>query len=146
MSIRPSEEILLIPPDEYSLANIIRTLDPRDMMFSGNHEHYLSVGLSALAGIDRGLAHRRAPWPVTRILDLPSGYGRITRSLRARFPDSHITVCDTDAAAVEFCVQTFGARGVASRDDIGALDLGDSYDLIWIGSLLTHLDAAGAEG
>src|SRR5207253_2279296 len=68
----------------------------------------------------------------------PSGYGRVTRVLRARFPDAAITVCDIDRAGVAFASARFGARGVCSLDDFRLLELGEAFDLIWVGSLITH--------
>src|SRR5204863_8296827 len=46
---------------------------------------------------------------VGRILDLPCGYGRVMRAIRAEFPEAHITACDIDPHAVDFCAETFGA-------------------------------------
>ncbi|MGG5887557.1 methyltransferase [Falsiroseomonas sp. HC035] len=37
-----------------------------------------------------------------KILDLPCGFGRVTRVLRVRFPHASITACDLDREGVEF--------------------------------------------
>ncbi|WP_458095237.1 glycosyltransferase [Roseomonas sp. WA12] len=105
-------------------------------MFDGSGEHYLRVGLSALGIIEAALAD--APPPRT-ILDLPCGFGRVTRMLRARYPDAAITVCDLDRPGVDFAAATFDARGVYSEPNFRDLHLGGPFDLIWVGSLLTHL-------
>ncbi len=126
---------LLVPPD-FPLAGLVPDLSDDDQMFQEGSEPYLRVGLSALRLIEA--ACRDAP-PPRRILDIPSGHGRVTRILRARFPDAAITVCDLDRGAVDYAAATFGANGVYSSQDFRGLDLGEPYDLIWVGSLLTHL-------
>ena len=50
-----------------------------------------------------------------RILDMPCGHGRVTRVLRARFPDAAITVCDIDRDGAGFASDRFGARGVGRQ-------------------------------
>lgn len=78
-----------------------------------------------------------------RILDLPCGHGRALRAFRAAFPDAELTACDIDRDGVDFCARTFGARPVYSDPDPRRIDLGeDRFDLIYVGSLLTHLDEA----
>lgn len=105
-------------------------------MFDGSGEHYLQVGLSALDVIKAAL--QGAPTPRT-ILDLPCGFGRVTRVLRAQYPAAAITVCDLDRAGVDFASATFRARGVYSKPNFRDLQLDGPFDLIWVGSLLTHL-------
>jgi SAM-dependent methyltransferase len=107
-----------------------------DTMFQGSTEQYVSVGLSALRIIEAALEGRPTPG---RILDLPCGYGRITRILRARFPNASITVSDIDRDGVAFTSGRFRARGVPSSGDFCSLNLGGPFDLIWVGSLMTHL-------
>ena len=123
-------------PDGFALGNLNTKLSPQDTMFDGSGEHYLQVGLSALGIIEAALLD--APPPRT-ILDLPCGFGRVTRMLRARYPEAAITVCDLDRPGVDFAAATFGARGVYSEPNFRDLYLGGTFDLIWVGSLLTHL-------
>jgi cyclopropane fatty-acyl-phospholipid synthase-like methyltransferase len=59
--------------------------------------------------------------------------------LRAAFPDAHLTVCDLDRDAVDFCAAEFNATPVYSQEDISSVSLDQSFDLIWCGSLFTHL-------
>ena len=112
------------------------TVSKADTMMS-NDPHYLSVGESALAIVERALGGMEP----ASILDLPCGFGRVTRVLRARFPQASITVSDLDRPGVDFSAYRFGARGVYSVQDFRELDLGETYDLIWVGSLMTHLPA-----
>jgi SAM-dependent methyltransferase len=104
-------------------------------MYDGRDAHYLAVGACALDCVVAALAGR-VP---RRILDLPCGYGRVTRFLRARFPRAEITACDLERDGVDFCAARFGARPVYSTEDLGKLRISGRFDLIWVGSLITHL-------
>lgn len=126
---------LTLPPG-FAIPDLVTELSPADSMFEGLSDHYLSVGLSALNVIEAAMLGAAAP---RRILDLPSGFGRVTRMLRARYPAAEITVCDLDRQGVEFAAATFGAHGVYSTPDFRDLQLNGTFDLIWVGSLLTHL-------
>ncbi len=123
-------------PAGFGLPGLIAELSPQDSMFDGGDAHYLDVGLSALKIIEAALIG--APEP-RRVLDIPCGFGRVTRMLRARYPHAQITVCDLDRAAVDFTAATFSAEGVYSSQDFRHLNLSGQFDLIWVGSLLTHL-------
>jgi SAM-dependent methyltransferase len=59
--------------------------------------------------------------------------------LRAAFPEAAITACDLDRGGVQFCEQTFGVAGAVSERRLDELSLGRAYELVWCGSLLTHL-------
>ena len=105
-------------------------------MFEGDGGHYLRVGLSALDLIEAAMTG--APGPRT-VLDLPCGFGRVTRVLRARYPAAAITACDLDHPAVDFAAATFAAQPAYSQPNFRDLQLNGPFDLIWVGSLLTHL-------
>lgn len=126
---------LTLPP-EFPLPGMVTEVSPRDTMFDGSDAHYLSAGLSALRAIEAAIGKGQAP---RRILDMPCGHGRVTRVLRARFPDAAITVCDIDRDGVDFASDRFAARGVYSDTDFRRLAFDENYDLIWVGSLITHL-------
>lgn len=126
---------------------LIETISPHEQMAATGRDHYFQAGRSALARIRAGLAEagRRAddpdPYGVRTILDLPCGQGRVLRHLRHAFPNAEITACDVCREGVDFCAETFGAIPVYSKDDPEEIDLPrDHFDLIWVGSLLTHLD------
>ncbi len=125
---------LLLPPG-FPLPLMDQAIAERDTMYRDEDAHYLSVGLSALRIIEEALegAEPRS------VLDLPSGFGRVTRVLRARFPQAAITACDLDSDGVAFCAAQFGVRAADSVRDFNQLLLGETYDLIWVGSLITHL-------
>ncbi len=104
-------------------------------------------GYQAAAFVTDAVLHTdRARPPVTG-LDLGCGYGRVLRHLVTAFPKTEWTACDLDARAVRFCQREFGATPVYSEPRIRNVDFPDSaYDVVWMGSLLTHLDAeANAE-
>jgi len=120
----------------------------RDAMFvKGGYrpaEHYLRVGLSAMRCIDSVLDRAPKSLRVTSILDFACGYGRILRFLRPSFPDARITASDLDKNAAVFCARTFQAETFLSKKDFTRFSLPGSYDLIWCGSLLSHLDESAA--
>lgn len=129
---------LSVPPD-YPYQNVVDIVSRSDEMLAGeDYAHYLDVGLSALANVALALKGRTSP---ASILDMPCGHGRVTRALKAAFPDSALFVSDIDSDSVDFCARTFGAHGLASQPDFRTLDFGRRFDLIWVGSLITHLPA-----
>ena len=111
----------------------------RDGMYAGNGEDYFCVGLSAIECIDDVLSSGSFPEP-TDVLDLPCGYGRELRFLVQRFPKAKFTACDIQPAAADFCARAFGAFAVHSKPDVRELSFTGSFDLIWCGSLITHLN------
>jgi SAM-dependent methyltransferase len=122
--------------------SVIRSISANDRMFDPDYpEAYFLYGQSALHHIRHAFAVSGVPDP-RRILDIPSGHGRVLQTLRAAFPEAEITACDIDRDGVDFCARTFAARGVYSRPDPRELELNSSFDLIWVGSLLTHFDAS----
>lgn len=122
------------PPD------ILSTISPNDDMYIKKlPEHYFRVGISALRCIQLAmLTTDRTGFQ--HILDFPSGHGRVLRVLKAAFPKATITACDLDRDAVDFCAKTFGAIPIYSTEQPEQISIQGSFDLVWCGSLLTHLD------
>src|SRR5437763_14885025 len=75
-----------------------------------------------------------------RFLSFASGYWPVLRFLVCRFSGACFTACDLDRQAVEFCSRTFGASPLYSKSDFREVEIDGEFDLIWCGSLLTHLD------
>jgi SAM-dependent methyltransferase len=125
------------PPDPPGLCTEI---SPDDEMYTDSVEHYFGVGRLALDDIRLALSAAGRPDPET-ILDLPCGHGRVLRYLRAGFPSAQVTACDLNRSGVDFCAETLGATPLYSAEDPRDIPLENSFDLIWCGSLLTHLDA-----
>jgi SAM-dependent methyltransferase len=118
------------------------TFAERDPMFNGDHDSYLAISRSALGAIVHALAAAGISQPKT-ILDLPCGYGRVTRALRAAWPAADLVAADQSTVAVAFCVEQFAAAGWV-LEDYPALEQGEGqlerFDLIWSGSLLSSIE------
>ena len=127
------------------LCNVSARVHPNDTMHAiSSDEEYLSAGLSALRCIQYSLNDSNKNCNVRTILDFPCGYGRVLRFLRARFPDADVNVSDIDREAVDFCTGVFGAIPEMSNRDFTKLSTSRKFDLIWCGSLITHIDEAAA--
>jgi SAM-dependent methyltransferase len=102
--------------------------------------HSVDNAQSAISNITESLALVDRSWAdVGAFLDMPSGYGRVTRLLVKHLPPYNLTACDVDRAAVRFCVAEFGVHGVVVDRDPAQTRLPTRYDVVFIGSLLTHL-------
>jgi CBS domain-containing protein len=124
--------------------DVLEDISAHDAMFGGNREDYFWIGQAALHCIALAMALTGRE-TFSKILDLPSGHGRVLRALKAYFPEASLTACDIDRDGVDFCAQKLGATPVYSSEDPGEVELPGTYDLIWCGSLLTHLDAERGE-
>ncbi len=117
----------------------------KDLMFKSGPQHYLSSGISAMRCIRAALRVTGTEWvELSRILDLPCGYGRVLRLLGPACPQAQVTGCEIDVEAVRFCQKEFGAVPAVSEIPISGMILREKFDLIWCGSLLTHVDEAAA--
>ncbi|MCR5858301.1 bifunctional 2-polyprenyl-6-hydroxyphenol methylase/3-demethylubiquinol 3-O-methyltransferase UbiG [Mesorhizobium sp. J428] len=124
-----------------AFAQLNKTIAPGDGMFR-EESVYFSVGASAMDCIMLSLtAARKRPDSVHRILDYACGYGRVLRWLKAEFPSAYLLGVDADPKAAS-------AAGSVLNVETHPLDvslanpLGESFDLIWVGSLFTHLPEA----
>jgi len=111
-----------------------------DMCVDISVGHYFTSGLSAMSCIGEAL-QQAGNTTINDILDMPSGSGRVLRLLAARFPHARIVACDVNAEAIRFCAETFGATPAQSSPNFDELSFPTKFDLIWCGSLITHLDA-----
>lgn len=108
--------------------------------------HYARVGRSAVTAIRRSLADAgRELGDVRSCLDMPCGYGRVLRLLAREIAPERITACDINRQAIRFCAAEFGVRALRSAPSLDGMRLGH-HDLIWCGSLVTHLDEERAGG
>jgi trans-aconitate methyltransferase len=130
--------------DAYLKSEIDKTVSPRDHMYNTGPDWYFSVGLDGIRVILRSLATSGLN-DVRRILDLPCGHGRVGRHLRAAFPGAEIGFADIDTDGADFCAAQFKGTAIYSQPDLSQAPIGDGYDVIWIGSLFTHVDEARAE-
>jgi SAM-dependent methyltransferase len=127
------------------LKQVETRISPGDGMYSGDGAHYFKVGLSAIGCLDVAIDAAGLD-TVKRILDLPCGHGRVLRFLVLRFPEARFTASDLDRKGVDFCVRVFGVEGVYSQLDLPEFSLDTQFDLIWCGSLITHLNETGIRG
>lgn len=118
---------------------LIDEISPNDAMNWGNRDHYFGVGVSALQCIRLAMLAAEKD-DLRNILDFPCGHGRVLRMVRAVFPEARITACDLDQDGVDFCARTFGAIPVYSKESPEEVAMSDRFDLVWCGSLLTHLN------
>jgi SAM-dependent methyltransferase len=116
-----------------------RAVSPRDtMVYPGAEAEYFNIGRRALEIVLLSAQLCDKPhYP--EILDLPCGHGRVLRWLRAHYDYAAITACDLERDGVDFCRNQFQAKGVYSQPDLRSLTFDSKFDLVWCGSLLTHL-------
>lgn len=107
---------------------------------AGSIGPYLWAGASALRCIRTAMVVAGSEAPRS-ILDFPCGHGRVLRVLKAAFPEAGLAAGDIDTGAVDFCARAFDATPIYAREDPQKMQIDGSYDLIWSGSLLTHLPA-----
>lgn len=146
---RQKERLLDDPALEAKELELLKQVETRisagDGMYTGNGAHYYNVGLAAIRSIEEAINAAQLG-SVNRILDLPCGHGRVLRFLVRRFPQAEITASDLDRKGVDFCARVFGAEAVYSQPDLDQFALAAQFDLIWCGSLVTHLNARGIRG
>ena len=128
----------------YKAATISTEIHPDDTMYRIGPNHYGHVGESAINVI---LSALTLSWrnKVLRVLDLACGYGRVGRHLRAAFPEAELHFCDLEAPAADFCAKTFNGHAIHSVPDLTKVALPTDLDVIWIGSLFTHVDRERTE-
>jgi SAM-dependent methyltransferase len=121
-----------------------RTVSPKDHMKTASEEAYFRTALSAHDGIARAVATaNRKPESILKILDFGSGYGRVLRVLKAAYPNATLTACDLMPDAINFCAEQFGAVPLLGNSDLDLIEDDGTYDLIWLGSVFTHLPVSG---
>ena len=103
--------------------------------------HYFYGGRSAMRTIADALIIADLELP-KRILDFPCGHGRVLRFMARAFPAATLYAGDINAGGIAFCAERFGAIPVLSKVDLSAVELPEAIDLIWCGSLMTHLPEA----
>jgi SAM-dependent methyltransferase len=78
--------------------------------------------------------------PVHKVLDFPCGYGRVLRMLKAQFAEAEIFASELNPTALAFCESAFAVKNFASTVDFKQIEKTGQFDLIWCGSLITHID------
>jgi SAM-dependent methyltransferase len=112
-----------------------------NMFVKGDEDHYFNVGLSGLKQILISLScAQKDKSEIKTILDFASGWGRELRFIKAYFPNAEITAGEVDKKALRFCKDKFGVDILLSDNDFGQIQTAKKFDLIWCGSLITHLN------
>ncbi len=131
----------------YQASEISITISRHDDMYvrgiEGNLDHYLKVGRAAIDLIVAAMVASGRP-RFDKVLDLPCGAGRVTRHLKAMFPDAIIFVSELDKRREDFVVETLDVRRAVANPEF-EIEPTDFYDLVFVGSLITHLDAERAK-
>jgi len=118
------------------------TIHPKDGMFRpGGEKHYRGVGRNAAEIIASILFAQGEPEPA-RMLDFGCGYGRVMRRLRAVFPECTLYGADMMRPAIDFCASEFQSEAIESSHAMSKLQLPSDLDVIWAGSVATHLPEA----
>lgn len=141
-----------IDPDVYRDADL--SIDSRDEMFAdafvksrgdrdGALVSYFASGLEVASSIGQ-ILDDLFPDGLARMLDFGCGFGRVSRFLAARFantePRPELWASDILTEALAFQEEHFGASTFPSARRPGDLEEGtDLFDLIYVGSLFTHL-------
>ncbi len=112
------------------------------MLVKATARAYVGTGLSALACVQQALAGAGTP---EFILDFGCGYGRVLRFLRAAYPDAALYHTDMDAEGLGFCTHHFNGFGFRTDLEHGLQWVPARFDLIWVGSVFTHLDVPDCE-
>ena len=118
---------------------INKKISENDLMYKSSGFWYLHFGKAALYRVLKTM-EKAGKIEARSILILPCGHGRELRFFKAHFPDAALTACDIDRDAVDFCVETFGVEGIYSEQNPERIRMNGQFDIIWCGSLLTHLD------
>ena len=102
-------------------------------------EDYAYVGESGLQTVMSVLMASPTK-TVNNILDFGCGHGRVGRFLRAFFSDARMTFADVDPDCVTFCANVFSGTAYVTPHNFAELKFDEKYDLIWLGSVFTHMD------
>ena len=108
-------------------------ISPLDNMFKGNYAHYFQVGYSAVKIIQKIIKNKK----ILSILDYGSGYGRVTRFIKSSFYQAEVTCSDIDLKALKFVKDNLDVE-VYNPNELFKSKV--KYDLIFAGSVITHLD------
>jgi SAM-dependent methyltransferase len=130
--------LISVKTDRSDWSKVCLKIDFNDTMYEGNPTAYFLSGYCALSCIRKALdvAGKKS---VSSILDFGCGHGRVLRALAANFPEAKLTAVDSNKGGVDFCAKEFKAKPVYSNFAFSNLAFDRKFDLIWVGSVFTHL-------
>jgi SAM-dependent methyltransferase len=112
--------------------------------FDGMHNYapelYFEAGHSALRHIRLAMLAAGLE-QADSVLDFASGAGRVLRTLQAAFPEAALVASDVWKPGLDFCSEVLGVETVESSPEPAEVAIEGPFDVIWCGSLLTHVDA-----
>lgn len=118
---------------------VITKIADLERMKSPNLDSYMFVGRSAIQCIYA--CQTIADFsPAKTILDFGCGHGRVSRHLSAYAPNARIVAADIRLDAVEFCAKELRCEPLLLQPTFGETPLPKGMDLIWVGSVFTHID------
>jgi SAM-dependent methyltransferase len=101
---------------------------------------YLADGWRTLSELMLLLEAVNQPlFKTTRVLEFASGHGRFTRHLVKALGAERVVVSDVVSDAVDFSQRTFGVSGFMSASTPEQVQWPQSYDLVFVLSLFSHL-------
>lgn len=127
------------------MSTVLNTLvHSDDDMFCGDPQHYEACGRQFASFVERAslLVGEKSP----KILELPCGFGRVTRHLTQNFAPADIVAADAMPNAVQFCKEQFGVSGIVVTEPLNEFRgiPEKAFKVAAMGSLITHLDEAQA--
>ena len=153
---------LLAPVYRWERRRAIRRLEEQDALYRREHPEVVApnaelrfnvVGPISIAGflasgrrtaddIETALSRAGASLSGMRQgLDFGCGCGRVLQEAARRWPHIHWFGSDVDARAIRWCVAHLPATTTVVNEPLPPLPFPDvAFDLVWCGSVFTHLD------
>jgi len=104
--------------------------------------HYFEVGRECFKSIEHIMDSGGKSFEGIRsFLDFASGYGRVTRFLIQAVEQGKVWVSDIYRGAVDFQKKYFRVNGFYSENDPSKLQFPERFEIIYVGSLFSHLPA-----
>ena len=104
---------------------------------------YFASGERVAASLEQLVVQRFGGWQrIGSLLDFGCGYGRVTRFLKLRLARDRIFASDVLAGALDFQRSQLGVQAFPSTVDPAALACDRRFDVIYVGSLFTHLPSS----
>jgi SAM-dependent methyltransferase len=130
LAVHPS---LKVPPAELRY-NVVGPCTIEQFLHGG--EQTVNDIEAALQSINKSLNQFR------ELLDFGCGCGRLVLALQGRrFADLAVTACDVDERAIRWCQQSIEKIKCVVNNALPPSPFeNESFDLVWCGSVFTHLD------